>query len=63
MEKSAEVLKGKLLNAVEHALIEDEITIEQYGAIVKRLQKMESQNYVTISCDNEIYLLSFDNGV
>jgi hypothetical protein len=58
---SAGMLRAKLLNAVEHALIGDEITIEQYEAITTKLREAKDENLCLIPCDDEIYFLITDD--
>ena len=53
---STELLRSKLLNAIENALAHEEITIEQYETAIQKVQAM-GDDFAIINCDNEVYLI------
>jgi nitrogen regulatory protein PII-like uncharacterized protein len=48
MRASTDILKKQLLNAIEHALMEDEISIEKYESLVRAVNNTSADDRFTV---------------
>jgi nitrogen regulatory protein PII-like uncharacterized protein len=48
MRASTDILKKQLLNAIEHALMEDEISIEKYESLVRAVNNTGADDKFTV---------------